>query len=598
MDALAGYGSGSDSDGAPPPQRQQQQQQAHDPTLVIAALASKGASHAIVAAPPVAAALAGGGGASAGAVGARFVSPHAATVSHNPTVAEMYTAVEGPANAGMAAPSVLAANARNHMGGHVEMAGVTAAAFDAQMYGTAPDNVSAPVAPAAVPGAIAHMPPPGAAVAAAGVQGSTEGLRAGGTKRKADGSAANPWFAKLASSQRALTAEQEDAQKRMIERRAAAQEAAKAAREAAREEEDGGGGNGSVDPADLPAASETSTWHGKDLVDYQGRSWLAPAGDAKRQAGEQCYVPKRLVHTYAGHKKGVNAVRFFPGSGHLLLSASMDGDVKIWDVMGNRRVMRTYSAHSAAVRDIQFGADGSAFVSAAYDRNVRLWDTETGAVTATFRNGKIPYCAVIHPDADKQNIVLTGMGDNKIYQWDTRTGNVEQEYDYHLAPVNSITFIDDNRRFVSSSDDKTLRVWDYGVPIQIKLIAEPGMMSMPSVALHPGKKWFCCQSLDNTIVTYGARDRFMKNNKKIFRGHNNAGYACQVSFSHDGKYVLSGDGEGRAYIWDFKTGRYVKNLKAHDGVCLGATWHPINTSTIATCGWGTKASPGTIKLWD
>ena len=57
-------------------------------------------------------------------------------------------------------------------------------------------------------------------------------------------------------------------------------------------------------------------------------------------------------------------------------------------------------------------------------------------------------------------------------------------------------------------------------------------------------------------------------------------------------------GEGRAYIWDFKTGRYVKNLKAHDGVCLGATWHPINTSTIATCGWGTKASPGTIKLWD
>ena len=46
-------------------------------------------------------------------------------------------------------------------------------------------------------------------------------------------------------------------------------------------------------------------------------------------------------------------------------------------------------------------------------------------------------------------------------QWDTRTGEAVQEYDRHLGAVNTITFVDENRRFVSTSDDKSLRVWEW-----------------------------------------------------------------------------------------------------------------------------------------
>jgi pre-mRNA-processing factor 17 len=62
---------------------------------------------------------------------------------------------------------------------------------------------------------------------------------------------------------------------------------------------------------------------------------------------------------------------------------------------------------------------------------------------------------------------------------------ITQTYDQHLGPVNTITFVDNNRRFVSTSDDKTIRGWDYDIPVVIKYIAEPYMHSMPAVALHP-----------------------------------------------------------------------------------------------------------------
>lgn len=54
------------------------------------------------------------------------------------------------------------------------------------------------------------------------------------------------------------------------------------------------------------------------------------------------------------------------------------------------------------------------------------------------------------------------------------------------------------------------------------------MHSIPSVAVHPNGKWLCGQSLDNQIVTYSALDKFRINRKKVFKGHTNSGYACQV----------------------------------------------------------------------
>lgn len=348
----------------------------------------------------------------------------------------------------------------------------------------------------------------------------------------------------------------------------------------------------------MSATGEKSFFHGKQRTDYQGRDWTEPPAGLKVEDKLSCYLPKRVLHSYAGHAKGVSCFELFPKTGHLLLSAGMDGKVKVWDAEGTSgfKCLRTYAGHDKGVRHVHFSNDGRKFVSTSFDKTVKVWDTETGKVVNTFgKEGQkgMFFCSRLHPDDDKQNVLLGACQDKKVYQWDMDTGEVVQQYDQHTGAVNTITFVDDNRRFVTTSDDKSIRVWDFGIPFSIKYIADPLMHSMPYVGKRPDGKYLLMQSLNNEVMAYGARDRFTRYKKKTFSGHLTAGYACQVSSSPDGKYVSSGDGEGRVFFWDWKSGKVARTLNAHQGVCIGVDWHPLHTSRVFTCGWD-----GALKVWD
>ncbi|KAJ7071447.1 pre-mRNA splicing factor, partial [Mycena amicta] len=333
---------------------------------------------------------------------------------------------------------------------------------------------------------------------------------------------------------------------------------------------------------------EYSVFHGKSMTDYQGRTYMTPpvaeAPNILQEAGSQdCFIPKTCIHTWTGHTQGVSVLRLFPETGHLLLSGSMDTKIKLWDIYTHGNCLRTFHGHTKYVKDVCFSNDGRQFLSCGYDRQMKLWDTETGQCLKRFSNGKIPHVIRFHPDEDKQHIFLAGMSDKKIIQYDMNSGDIIQEYDQHLGPVNTITFVDENRRFVTTSDDKTLRAWDYDIPVVIKYIAEPHMHSMPA--------YLAAQSLDNQILVYGT-DNFRQNRKKRFAGHSVAGYACQVGFSPDGKWISSGDGEGNVVFWDWKTGRIKSRLKAHSKVVIAHEWLPHETSKVVTGSWD-----GLIKLW-
>jgi pre-mRNA-processing factor 17 len=351
-----------------------------------------------------------------------------------------------------------------------------------------------------------------------------------------------------------------------------------------------------------PVAMEPSTkFHGDVERDYRGRSWIEPPpgvrgvewGDVQDHA---CFVPKKCIHRFTGHNKGVHRIRLFPGTGHLLLSAGLDGKCKVWSVGGSdptqRRVMRTYMGHSAAVRDVQFNHNGTKFLSCSFDRFVRLWNTETGEVLGTYTNRRVPYVVQFYPHDN--NTFVVGCSDNKVVAYDATTGEITQEYNHHLAPVNTITFVEDNgTKMVTSSDDKKVLVWEWDIGVPIKYISDPSMHSMPAMTLHPSGQFLAGQSLDNQICVYQGRDRFALQRKKKYLGHQVAGYACDLCFSPDGQFLVSGDSNGKLYFWNWRNHRLLQTYRAHDdGPSIGCVWHPVDPSIVFSCGWD-----GVIKMW-
>jgi pre-mRNA-processing factor 17 len=340
-----------------------------------------------------------------------------------------------------------------------------------------------------------------------------------------------------------------------------------------------------------------SVLHLEQERDYLGRTFIHPPSHLKPKSYRdlRAFLPKKWIHTWSGHTKAVTAIKFFPVYGHLILSASMDNTIKIWGTAEDNRVLiRTYHGHQKAIRGISFSSDGKQFASCSYDKTVKLWDTEYGKVIGTYTNGSIPFCAELHPSQHLGHQLLAGCQNKKIVQWDTRARKIVQKYERHLGAVNTITFLENNRQFLSSSDDKSLRLWDYGIPVEVKYIADPSMHSIPYIGKHPNGKWLLGQSLDNNILVYeSGQQGFRQYKKKLFKGHRLGGYACACGFSNDGRFVYSGDVEGNVWFWDWKTGELLDTKKYHDDVCIGVAWHPLESSKVATCSWD-----GTIKYFD
>lgn len=86
------------------------------------------------------------------------------------------------------------------------------------------------------------------------------------------------------------------------------------------------------DESDLAAQKVTTIFHGTRTDE----PFTKPPGYLQNKEHDN-FIPKKWIHTFVGHSKGVQRVRFFPKYGHLMLSASHDGTAKIWDVLTHRK---------------------------------------------------------------------------------------------------------------------------------------------------------------------------------------------------------------------------------------------------------------------
>lgn len=297
----------------------------------------------------------------------------------------------------------------------------------------------------------------------------------------------------------------------------------------------------------------------------------------------ECFVPKKVIHKFPGHENGISKLEFFPQSGHLLLSGGNDSIIRLWDLYNKRELIREYYGHNQPIKDLIFNSDGKRFLSSSFDKKVHLWDTKTGEILKTLTFNSTPTALLFNSNNDDE--FLVGLMTGKIEHYHIKDlSNPLQVYDHHLSIINSLCPVQNGQKFLSASDDKSVRIWNWGINIPVKIITHPTQYAIASVvSLPPNDKYIAMQNMNNTIQVIDGEGKY-KFKKKQFKNPNITGYKIEIHISPDGKILMSGDSKGNVLFWDWNSGKLVSLFKISDKMINNIKFHPQELSKVVAGG--------------
>jgi len=320
--------------------------------------------------------------------------------------------------------------------------------------------------------------------------------------------------------------------------------------------------------------------------------WNASTGSlVKHVPGNPQLAAPPIFHTGPIFNSARNRFAVAPfGSLQTTLGTVIVGE---WPSM---KTLREFKQQNASTTSLAFSSSGSTVASGNNNGDIRIWNVDSGTELSTINKGFSS--EIISMSTDNKMIAQVSEEGKSIRLWDTANQTTVKELSGHSEDINSLAFSPDNKTLASSSDDKTIRLWDLQNG-SVKVLTGHTQGVGP-IAFHPSGKLLVSVS-DNS--DYEGEDDPIDNTVRIWKVEDGTQIVAipdpaiplSLGFSPDGETLAIGNRDGTIVLLVPASQKPPKTLKS-SGQIISVAF--LNADMIQSIRLSEDETTGEIDFWN
>jgi WD40 repeat protein/uncharacterized caspase-like protein len=342
--------------------------------------------------------------------------------------------------------------------------------------------------------------------------------------------------------------------------------------------------------------------------------------------------PNLIIPT--GHSRAVISFDF-SSDGKYLLTGSLDGTVKLWNVQSGQELQNYCGPKGYQVSEAQLTPDNKKVVIGASDGVVFIFDTFSGAAISTFsqtdlgevkalaispdgqkvwsahqsmlvywklNSGEILFKSGVHTQ-DIKDIAIAPNGQTGISVGEGQTAILWNLNDFrplknlagHTSDVIWTDYVNDGQYAVTADRDKNLWYWDPQTGNQVGGTSIVHSGSLESLAISENNQYLLTQT--NGSIDPGGNDaklwRITDAGLQLLHSLDGGTTDKAIAISPDKQFIVSGSwNTGEAQLWDLSSGQSRQFYKSHAQTVSTTYLTDRQLITVSNDFWGT------IKVFD